>query len=122
MKRYLLLTCIMASNSCMAYSDTPSLQTSCENISVQAVKVMERRQAGVTLSQEKEALRKFMGIRKYNSERVKSAFETVMNKILIDVYKENIKENDFENEMMTSRFRQKIFNKCLSGELIDESI
>ncbi|CAI3163264.1 hypothetical protein MWMV2_MWMV2_03493 [Acinetobacter oleivorans] len=63
-----------------------------------------------------------MGIRKYNSERVKSAFETVMNKILIEVYKENIKENDFENEMMISRFRQKIFNKCLSGELIDESI
>lgn len=63
-----------------------------------------------------------MGIGKYNSERVKSAFEIVMNKILIEVYKENIKENDFENEMMTSRFRQKIFNKCLSGELIDESI
>ncbi len=45
----------------MAYSDTPSLQTSCENISVQAVKVMERRQAGVTLSQGKRSTQKIRG-------------------------------------------------------------
>lgn len=122
MKRYLLLTCIAASNSCMAYSDTPSLQTSCERISIQAEKVMERRQAGVTLSDEKEAIRKFMGIHKFNSERIKSAFETVMNKILIEVYNENIQENDFAKEMVISGFRQRIFNKCLSGELIDESV
>lgn len=84
----------------MAYSDTPSVQTSCERISIQAEKFMERRQAGVTLSDEKEVLRKFKEIHKFKSESSKSAFEIVLDKILIEVNNENIKESDFEKEMM----------------------
>ncbi|MEQ1067148.1 hypothetical protein ABLB96_11285 [Acinetobacter sp. XH1741] len=122
MKRYLLLACIIFSNGCMAYSDIPNLQTSCERISIQAEKVMERRQAGVTLSDEKEVLRKFREIHKFNSESSKSAFEIVLDKILIEVNNENIKESDFEKEMMISGYRQRIFYKFLSGELLDKPI
>ena len=106
----------------MAYSDIPNLQTSCERISIQAEKVMERRQAGVTLSDEKEVLRKFREIHKFNSESSKSAFEIVLDKILIEVNNENIKESDFEKEMMISGYRQRIFYKFLSGELLDKPI
>lgn len=122
MKRYLLLTFIIVSNGCMAYSDIPSLQTSCERISIQAEKFMERRQAGVALNDEKEVLRKFREIHKFKSESSKSAFETVLDKILIAVNNENIKESDFEKEMIISGYRQRILYKCLSDELLDKPI
>ncbi|QNW96236.1 hypothetical protein IC800_08610 [Acinetobacter seifertii] len=122
MKRYLLLTFIIVSNGCMAYSDIPSPQTSCERISIQAEKFMERRQAGVALNDEKEVLRKFREIHKFKSESSKSAFETVLDKILMEVNNENIKESDFEKEMIISGYRQRILYKCLSDELLDKPI
>ncbi|MGK8804274.1 hypothetical protein [Acinetobacter seifertii] len=83
---------------------------------------MQRRQAGVALNDEKEVLRKFREIHKLKSECSKSAFEIVLDKILTEVNNENIKESDFEKEMMISGYRQRILYKCLSGELIDKSI
>ncbi|MPW44754.1 hypothetical protein A7A69_04245 [Acinetobacter sp. Ac_1271] len=119
MKRYLLLICLIVSNCCFADSNTPGLQSSCERLSVQAEKIMERRQAGVTLNDEKESIRNFLDFHEFNSKNSKSEFEKFMNIILIEAYRENIKDNDFAKEMMISGFRQRIFYKCLSGEIFD---
>ncbi|WP_241675244.1 hypothetical protein [Acinetobacter guerrae] len=80
---------------------------------------MERRQAGVTLNDEKESIRNFLDFHEFNSKNSKSEFEKFMNIILIEAYRENIKDNDFAKEMMISGFRQRIFYKCLSGEIFD---
>lgn len=119
MKKYLLLICIIASNSCIAYTDTPSPQSSCERLSIQAKKIMERRQAGVTLKAEKQSFQKFLEIYPTSSEDSKSRVEILFNKMVTEAYSENIKETDFEKEIMINGFKQRVFLKCLNGELFD---
>ena len=119
MKKYLLLICIMASNSCIAYSNTSVLQSSCERFSFQAGKIMERRQAGVTLEAEKQSFKKFHEIYPNNSEDSKSKIEILFNKMATEAHRENIKETDFEKGIMISGFEQRILNNCLNGDLID---
>lgn len=119
MKKYLLLIFIMASNSCIAYTDTPSAQSDCERISIQAKKIMERRLAGVTLETEKQFLQKFLEIYPKSSGDSKSRFVIVINKLLTEVHSENIKETNFEKEITINGFKQRILNNCLNGDLFD---
>ncbi|MCU4539321.1 hypothetical protein [Acinetobacter bereziniae] len=119
MKKYLLIIFIMASNSCIAYTDTPNARSDCERISIQAKKIMERRQAGVTLETEKQFLQKFLEIYPKSSEDSKSRFVIVINKLLTEVHSENIKETNFEKEITINGFKQRILNNCLNGVLFD---
>lgn len=119
MKKYLLIIFIMASNSCIAYTDTPNARSDCERISIQAKKIMERRQAGVTLETEKQFLQKFLEIYPKSSKDSKSRFVIVINKLLTEAHSENIKETNFEKEKTINGFKQRIFNNCLNGDLFD---
>ncbi|MCV2444762.1 hypothetical protein [Acinetobacter bereziniae] len=119
MKKYLLIIFIMASNSCIAYTDTPNARSDCERISIQAKKIMERRQAGVTFETEKQSLQKFLEIYPKSSEDSKSRFVIFFNKLLSEAHSENIKETNFQKEITINGFKQKILNNCLNGDLFD---